>query len=85
MLSFGTFHTLAQPQQEVYLRHHGRHLATRLEGGIRQQLYDLWGFWVETWHWTDDDRIGLLRSFSNPAELDAWLEGITGWAGDDLI
>lgn len=78
-LPFSLYHSLAQPRQVAYLRSDGRYLATRQEAGIRLHLYDLWGFWVETWHWTDDGTIGLLRSFTDSHSLEAWLEGVSAW------
>lgn len=72
-VTFAYFHHLPQPDQTRLLTAHGRLLATRLDGGIRQHLYDLRGFFVETWHWADDERIGLLISFSDVSGLDGWL------------
>ncbi|MBC7449465.1 MAG: hypothetical protein H7330_15550 [Hymenobacteraceae bacterium] len=75
-VTFFDFHHLPQPDQTRLLAAHGRLLATRREGGIRQHLYDLRGFFVETWHWAEDEHIGLLFSFTDVAQLDGWLEGV---------
>ena len=78
VVTFAEFRRLPQPAQACLLRGHGRLLATRREAGIQQRLYDVRGFFVETWHWAEDDeRIGLLFSFTNVAQLDGWLEGVT--------
>lgn len=74
--SLADFRRLPQPAQARWLTAYGRLLATRREGGVRHHLYDLRGFFVETWHWADDACIGLLFSFSDPAQLDGWLEGV---------
>ncbi len=76
-VTFAEFRRLPQPAQTGLLAAHGRLLATRREGGVWQQLYDLRGFFVETWQWTDEERIGLLFSFTDSAQLDCWLEGLT--------
>ena len=75
-VSFAVFRRLPQPDQTRLLAAHGRLLATRREAGIRQRLYDLRGFFVETWHWAEDERVGLLFSFVDVGGLDEWLEGI---------
>ena len=75
-MTFSAYRTLPLPEQCRLLHQHGRLLATRREGGVRQELYDLRGFWVEAWHWADDGSVGLIHSFADAGSLDVWLEGI---------
>ncbi len=80
-VTFTGFRGLPQPAQARLLAAHGRLLATRREGGIWQHLYDVRGFFVETWHWAEagpdgEAPIGLLFSFTDVAGLDGWLAGV---------
>ena len=76
VVSFAVFHRLPLPAQVRWLTATGRLLAERREAGIRQKLYDVCGFYVETWHWAADGEIGLLLSFNGTAGLDGWLTGL---------
>jgi hypothetical protein len=74
MLTYADYCCLPQPAQLGLLARHGRLLATRREGGIGQRLYDVRGFYVETWHWhADPDEVSLLFSYADVNRLDAWL------------
>jgi hypothetical protein len=73
-MTFFAYHCLSLPEQARLLGEHGRLLATRQEGGIRQHLYDLHGFFVEAWQWSADEAaIDLIHSFTDLAGLDQWL------------
>ena len=76
-VTFAAFRRLPLPDQARLLRLHGRPLAARREGGVEQRLYDVCGFFVETWDWLpatgEADGIGLLFSFTHPGQLDGWL------------
>ena len=77
-VTFAAFYVLPLPAQVQVVAAHGRRLATRYEGGLRQSLYDVCGFFVETWSWaTDpDDAILLLFSFTRFDQLDGWLAAL---------